>query len=108
MTAPLPKLPPLKSERALNLAAMLNTVLALLNRIRIRATYGAVADVLGTNAQNVGKLLGDRRPEASWVVADDENGRPSGYTREQEHPALYDMNKVIRTGDELRGLLNAS
>ena len=48
--------------------ATAQAILDALNREKIRATYGAVADVLGIPAGSVGQILGMRRPEASWVV----------------------------------------
>ena len=43
-------------------------ILEFLNRHRVRATYGAVADLLGVLPRGVGAMLGEKRPEASWVV----------------------------------------
>src|SRR5262249_2632087 len=53
-------------------------ILQCLNDERIRATYKAVSKVLGVPARSVGGLLGDRRPEASWVV-NETSELPTGY-----------------------------
>lgn len=78
----------------------LQTILTFLNRKHQRATYSAVSEALGLGPQAVGGMLGDRRPEASWVV----NSRtlePSGYTSAEKHAALYEKTHVIMTGLEL-------
>ena len=75
-------------------------VLRFLNEARVRATYGAVSTVLGVPPQAIGALLGDRRPEASWVV-NTETGLPTGYEQTEWHPDLMATSAVIRTGNEL-------
>lgn len=84
-------------------AVSLDDIVAYLNDQKIRATYGAVAEVVGGIAQSIGARLGGsygRRPEASWVVNAD-TGLPTGYTVEQRHPALQSRTHIIRSGDEL-------
>lgn len=82
-------------------------VLDALNRHEVRATYGAVAEVvLGDRrkARSLSGLLGQRGPRASWVV----NARtkePTDYLDDLKHPNLYRRSRVITTGDELRRLL---
>ena len=49
----------------------IRTILAGLNTHQIRATYGAVGELLGIPAIGVGRYLGDPRAEASWVVSAD-------------------------------------
>lgn len=75
-------------------------VLAFLNDARTRATYGAVASVVGLPAQSVGQALGERRAEASWVV-NDKTDLPTGYEQADWHPELLASASVIRTGNEL-------
>jgi hypothetical protein len=53
-------------------------ILACLNRDQIRATYGAVGEVMGIPAIGVGRHLGESRAEASWIVSAS-SGKPSGY-----------------------------
>ena len=81
----------------------IETILAYLNAVPVRATYGAVGDVLGVRPQVVPRLLGTRRPEASWIV-NGSTGEPTGYTPEQVDPRLAGTH-VIRSGDELRRCL---
>lgn len=75
-------------------------IVEFLNRERIRATYEAVARAADVPTRSVGRLLGDRCEEASWVVNGD-TGEPTGYTRIDKHPALYEKTDIIRDGDEL-------
>ncbi len=81
-------------------------ILAFLGRHKQRATYGAVADVLGIHATAVGGVLGERRPEASWVVAAD-TGLPTGYADHQLHPGLLLNPEIVRSGDGLRRRMQA-
>lgn len=78
----------------------LQTILTFLNREHQRATYGAVGEALGLPPRSVGGMLGDRRPEASWVV-NSSTFEPSGYTRAEKHVALYERADVIKSGLEL-------
>jgi predicted RNase H-like nuclease len=82
----------------------INEILSYLNRHKIRATYGAVGDMLGIPAIAVGQRLGKICPEASWVVSAS-SGKPSGYTESDYHPALFEQEKILRRGDELRKIL---
>ena len=81
--------------------ARLAEILRFLNAVQIRATYGAVAGILGVLPRSMGARLGYRRPEASWIVSA-ENGLPTGYSREELHPALFASSGVIRSGSELQ------
>lgn len=78
-----------------------NDILAFLNDRKIRATYGAVAALVGVNAQSLGAQLQDRRTEASWIV-NASSGLPTGYGVDQMHPALLDNPEIIRTATELQ------
>ena len=80
--------------------ASLAEVLRLLNEGRTRATYAAVASVLGVPPRSMGAMLGTRRPEASWVV-NGETGLPTDYEQADWHPDLLATSDVIRTGNEL-------
>ncbi|SON50106.1 hypothetical protein [Vibrio tapetis] len=58
-------------------------ILGYLNEIEVRATYGAVAEVLGVLPRSVGQqFLGEKRPYASWVVRED-TGLPTDYLEDQ-------------------------
>ena len=83
----------------------IETILGYLNAVPVRATYGAVADVLGVRPQVVPRLLGPRRPEASWVV-NGSTGEPTGYAPDEVDPRLPGTD-VVRTGDELRRCLES-
>ena len=82
-------------------------VIEALNKYRIRATYSAVAQALGTTALAVGTQLGDREPSKSWVVGS-RTGLPTGYSPSQCHPELRSNITIIRTGDGVRELLRRS
>jgi alkylated DNA nucleotide flippase Atl1 len=75
-------------------------ILAFLNEKEIRATYGAVAGVLGLPPRSLGAALGSRRPEASWIV-NAESELPTDYDHTHIHPALFRRSEVIRTQYEL-------
>ena len=79
-------------------------ILDALNRHRIRATYGAVAELIGGLPLGVSQRLGERRRYASWVVAK-RTGKPSGYRLDQIHPDIEATRRIITTGDELRRLV---
>ena len=78
-------------------------IMSRLNAERRRCTYGAAAGVLGIAPAEVGPLLGERRPESSWVVSA-KTGRPVGYSPEQVHPDLERRPDVIGDPEELRAL----
>ena len=80
--------------------APLDEVLAFLNDQQIRATDGAVAEVVGVVPRALGGQLGPRRPEASWVVSA-ENELPTDYDQSEWHPALLSRGDVIKSGREL-------
>jgi hypothetical protein len=75
-------------------------ILTFLNESKSRATYGAIATVLGVPPRSIGTMLGTRRPEASWVVNAD-TGLPTDYEQSDWHPDLLASSDVIRTGHEL-------
>lgn len=83
----------------------IQTILEYLNAVPVRATYGAVGDVLGVRPQAVSRLLGAQRPEASWIV-NGSTGEPTGYAPEKVDPRLPGTH-IIRTGDELRRCLES-
>ena len=83
---------------------MIETILDCLNETHARATYGAVAAVIGGGPRNVSPLLAPRRPRASWVV-NATTGMPTGYTTAQMDPALTLQTPLVRTGADLKALL---
>lgn len=79
----------------------LDDIVRCLNDQQIRATYGAVAEIVGGIAQSIGRRLGPRRVEASWIV-NASSGLPTGYQPNEMHQALQRRAEIITTGDELR------
>src|SRR5262245_199072 len=75
-------------------------VRTFLNEEQIRATYGAVGEVIGVSPRALGTYLGPHRPEASWVVSA-ENGLPADYNETEWHPALLSRGEIIASGREL-------
>ena len=77
----------------------LDQILDALNAHRQRATYGAVAAVIGAAPRTL--MSGrDRDPRHSWVVSR-KTGQPTGYEGEQIHPELLTEAHVIESCDEL-------
>ena len=75
-------------------------ILAYLNAARVRCTYGAVGKVIGCHPISVGRLLGERCKEASWVV-NARTEQPTGYTSNRKHPQLKEKDHIIMCGAEL-------
>jgi hypothetical protein len=78
-------------------AVSLDDILRFLNEEQVRATYAAVADVLGVVPRSMGARLGPRRPEASWIV-NAYNGLPTDYSQDEWHPALLSQSEIITSG----------
>ncbi len=76
-------------------------IVAFLNKNHVRATYGAVAQILGVAPRSMGARLGPRHIEASWIVSAG-TGLPTGYSPSEIHPDLNTSSPLIRTGDDLR------
>ena len=84
----------------------LETIVDTLDRQRQRATYGAVAGLVGTSPRVV--MIGrPRDPRHSWVVSR-ESGRPNGYKPEQVHPELETRRDVLLTKDALAAWLQVA
>lgn len=77
--------------------ASLEEILEFLNHEEVRATYAAVAEVLGVIPRSIGARLGPRRPEASWIVSATD-GLPAEYTQDEWHPALLSQAEIISSG----------
>jgi hypothetical protein len=78
----------------------LDEILTFLNDEEVRATYGAVAEVLGIAPRSMGAVPGPHRPEASWIVSA-ENGLPTDYDPTEWHPALLSRGEIITSGRAL-------
>lgn len=71
-----------------------------LNQVKTRCTYNTAAKALGITPQALKKLLGDRRPENSWLVSTG-TGDPVGYTEEEKHEELYRTKRIITSAEVL-------
>jgi alkylated DNA nucleotide flippase Atl1 len=81
----------------------LREIVRFLNEAHVRATYGAVAELVGGVARGIGARLTalySRSPDASWVVSA-ESGMPTGYAAGERHPALLTNTEIISSGREL-------
>ena len=78
----------------------IDEIVQFLNDEQVRATYGAVAEVLGVVPRSMRVLLGERRPEASWIV-NATDGLPTGYRPDEMHHALFSRGDVISSGAQL-------
>jgi hypothetical protein len=64
-----------------------------------RATYGAVAAILGKSPRTL--MQGCERDQRhSWVVSR-KNGEPTGYGADQVHPDLREHTEVFETKEDL-------
>lgn len=86
--------------------ASLSEILEFLNDQQVRATYGAVAEVLGVIPRSMGGLLGPHTPVASWIV-NGATGLPTDYSQNETHPALLRSSEIITSGIALTLRLTA-
>lgn len=85
------------------LALSLDQIVDLLDQHAQRATYGAVARLVGHSPRSLLKGR-DRARKYSWIV-NRETGLPTGYSPEQIDPRLPDSGPVIANDDELQAWL---
>ena len=78
----------------------ITVVIDYLNQIKTRCTYNAAAQALAITPQALKKLLGERRPENSWLV-NPGTGDPAGYTDNEKHPELYRTTRIIKSAEVL-------
>ncbi|MEZ0148192.1 MAG: hypothetical protein AB9Q20_10840 [Candidatus Reddybacter sp.] len=83
----------------------ITVVVDYLNKVKTRCTYNAAAKALGITPQALRKLLGERRPEASWFV-NVGTEEPAGYSAEEKHPELYRTKRIIKSAEVLTRNLN--
>jgi hypothetical protein len=77
----------------------LDRILDALDRDHQRATYGAVAALLGKSPRTL--MQGrDRDHRHSWVVGR-LTGEPTGYSPEQMHPDLREKEEVLEIKEDL-------
>ena len=77
----------------------LKAIVETLEMHRQRATYGAVAGLVGKTPRSVMQGL-PRNWRNSWVVSQ-ENGEPSEYHELQKHVSLRTRDRIIDTPEEL-------
>jgi hypothetical protein len=83
----------------------LKHTLELLHRHHQRATYGALAELIGRTPQTV--LQGcPRNWLHSWVV-NQQTGEPTAYPSALIHPALREHPEILRTGAALSAWLDS-
>ena len=82
----------------------LTPLLYALQERRQRATYGAVAGVVGLPAMFLMRGR-PRDPLHSWVV-NAGTGLPTGYTDDQTHADLLARDHVVRDADALQALVD--
>lgn len=84
-------------------AFTLDQVLDALDANHQRATYGAVAALLGKSPRT---LMQGRERDArhSWVVRR-QTGQPSGYDTALLHPELRSRDEILQTKEELSSWL---
>jgi len=85
-------------------------IMECLRKEEQRATYGAIAPLVGAKPQDMGDLLGDKNSRNSWAV-NKGTGYPTGYTRKQmdpnlvkvlEHTCLANESVILDTPERLR------
>jgi hypothetical protein len=81
----------------------LEDVVDFLDRRQLRATYGAVAAVVGRPATFLMSGI-PRAPRYSWIV-NQKTLLPTGYSDEEKHSALTKKSFVFRDERELRSWL---
>jgi hypothetical protein len=75
------------------------SIVEQLNNHHQRATYGAVAGLLGKPPRSA--MQGYPRDwKHSWVV-NQEDGEPSEYPQLKKHPALHERPRILYTPEEL-------
>lgn len=81
----------------------LDDILSVLDRCQQRATYSAVAALVGQAPRAL--MHGrPRLPTNSWIVSK-HTGRPTGYTDADVHPQLLANETVLKTREELEAWL---
>jgi hypothetical protein len=83
------------------MSSSIDKIISYLNENRIRATKSAVADACGVSVRGLSSLMGERCPEASWVVAS-ATGHPTGYKPEDLHADLYRSSRIITSAEVFR------
>jgi len=82
----------------------LESILARLERYHQRATFGAVAGLLGRGPLTLFDGYPRRTPRTSWVVSKS-TGKPTGQEGSALHPDLFKNPNVISNSGELKSWL---
>jgi hypothetical protein len=77
----------------------MDQIINTLDRARQRATYGALAAMLGRAPRTLMKGR-ERDMRHSWVV-NRKRGEPTGYDVDRLHPELKRSERIIETREEL-------
>ena len=84
----------------------MDQILDALDRSHQRATYGAVASLLGKAPRTL--MQGRERDQRhSWVVSR-QTGEPTGYHPDQMHPSLREHDQVLDTREALADWLQSA
>lgn len=84
----------------------LDQILDALDANHQRATYGAVAAVLGKSPRTL--MQGrERDTRHSWVVSR-VTGQPTGYDSSLLHPELRERSEILHTKEELHAWLESA
>lgn len=87
-------------------AFTMDQIIDALDRSHQRATYGAVAALVGASPRLL--MHGRERDQRhSWVVSR-KNGEPTGYQPDLVHPALHERSEVIRNKEDLASWLEST
>ena len=78
-------------------SATLPEILEFLDAEQVRASYGAVGELLGVIPRAMGARLGPHTHERSWIVNAD-TGQPTDYSQEETHPSLFRRAEIIASG----------
>jgi hypothetical protein len=81
------------------MAQTLDQIVGLLAKNRQRATYGAVAEIVGGTPRTLMKGR-TRDHQNSWVVAE-KDGQPTGYKPDEIDPTLIVRMGILKSGAEL-------
>ena len=83
----------------------LKAILTLLAKHHQRATYGAVAELLGRTPRSL--LSGSPRDFLHCWVVNRETGQPTAYLVGMIHPSLEERPEILESAEELHAWLRA-
>ena len=86
-------------------APTLDAILSTLHQHHQRATYSAVAAIVGQTPRML--MQGKPRAQSNCWIVSKTTGRPTGYADEDLHPQLMSNDTVLKTRDELAAWLSS-